>query len=171
MKRFLILFAALSLTIGTLWAQTPVQDGQDAAIDTSRFVPDESIAFAQYDTLSLEMDLYFPSDDAERHRCIIYSYGGGFIDDNQRNLETRRLCRQLADDGFVVVATNYRLGLRGVQFKGPLSMVKPLENAIKLAAEDVMKVTRYVLDYASELTVDPGQVVLMGSSAGAITSL
>lgn len=171
MKRFLILFAALSLTIATLWAQTPVQDGQDAAIDTSRFVPDESIAFAQYDTLSLEMDLYFPSDDAERHRCIIYSYGGGFIADNQRNLETRRLCRQLADDGFVVVATNYRLGLRGVQFKGPLSMVKPLENAIKLAAEDVMKVTRYVLDYASELTVDPGQVVLMGSSAGAITSL
>ena len=119
MKRFLILFAALSLTIGTLWAQTPVQDGQDAAIDTSRFVPDESIAFAQYDTLSLEMDLYFPSDDAERHRCIIYSYGGGFIEDNQRNLETRRLCRQLADDGFVVVATNYRLGCAVFSSKGP----------------------------------------------------
>ena len=50
-------------------------------------------------------------------------------------------------------------------------MAKPLENAIQLAAEDVMKVTRYVLDYASELCVDPWKIILMGSSAGAIASL
>ena len=209
MKRFLLFIAAISLTFGTLRAQTPgqaaapaadsaaasvmpgsdtvsvmpaapaadsavasVMPGRDrASVDTTRFVPDESIAFAQYDTLTLEMDLYFPTDDAEQHRCIIYSYGGGFIDNNQRHIETRALCRRLADDGFVVVATNYRLGLRGVQFKGPASMVKPLEEAIRMATEDVMKVTRYVLDYASELTVDPAQVILIGSSAGAITSL
>jgi len=195
MKRFLLFIAAISLTFGTLRAQTPgqaaapaadsaaasvmpgadtvsVMPGRDrASVDTTRFVPDESIAFAQYDTLTLEMDLYFPTDDAEQHRCIIYTYGGGFVDNNQRHIETRALCRRLADDGFVVVATNYRLGLRGVQFKGPASMVKPLEEAIRMATEDVMKVTRYVLDYASELTVDPAQVILIGSSAGAITSL
>ena len=131
MKRFLLFIAAISLTFGTLRAQTPGQAGGDAAVmpgsdtasvipgsdrasvDTTRFVPDESIAFAQYDTLTLEMDLYFPTDDAEQHRCIIYTYGGGFIDNNQRHIETRALCRRLADDGFVVVATNYRLGLRG----------------------------------------------------------
>ena len=163
MKRFLTFITAFCLTL-TLHAQ-------EAPIDSSAFQPDESIAFAQYDTLALEMDFYFPNDDAERHPCIIYSYGGGFIDNNQRHFDTRRLCRMLADDGFVVIATNYRLGLRGVQFKGPVSMVRPLENAIQMAAEDILKVTRYAVDYASELTVDPQQIILMGSSAGAITSL
>ena len=164
MKQLLIVFVASFLSLSLL-AQ------ENAPVDSSAFQPDESIAFAVYDDVTLEMDLYFPSDDAETHPCIIFSYGGGFVANNQRHFEIRRLCRQLAGDGFVVVASDYRLGLKGVQFKGPLSMVKPLENAIQLAAEDVMKVTRYVLDYAAELTVDPQQVILVGSSAGAITSL
>lgn len=167
MKRILTFLSVFCFSCTALLAQS--RDW--STVDTTRFVPDEVIAFAQYDTLALEMDIYFPTDDAERHRCIIYSYGGGFIDNNQRNISTRALCRRMADDGFVVVATNYRLGLKGVKFKGPVSMVKPLENAIRIAVEDVMKVTRYVLDYANELTVDREQVILMGSSAGAIASL
>ena len=165
MKRFFTLFVMCFLSLPAL-----AQDFS-ADIDSTRCHPDESIAFAQYDTLALEMDLYFPPDDAETHPCIIFSYGGGFVTNNQRHFEIRRLCRKIADDGFVVVASDYRLGLQGVQFKSPLSMVKPLENAIQMATEDVMKVTRYILDYAGELTVDPQQIILVGSSAGAITSL
>ena len=163
MKRFLTFFAAFCISLA-LYAQ-------EAPLDSAAFQPDESIAFAQYDTLSLEMDLYFPNDNAEKHPCIIFSYGGGFVEDNQRVFDTRYLCRKLAGDGFVVIASNYRLGLKGVQFKGVGSMVKPLENAIRLATEDVMKVTRYALDYASELTVDPARIILVGSSAGTMTSL
>ena len=189
MKRiltFLIVFLSFSFIVH---AETPgqargddgiipcldgnVMPGSDPAsqIDTLKIQPDESVTFAQYDTLALEMDFYFPKDDAESHPCIIYSYGGGFISDNQRHPETRVLCRKLADDGFVVIAANYRLGLKGVQFKGVVGMVKPLENAIRMATEDVMKVTRYALDYADELTVDPLRIILIGSSAGAISSL
>lgn len=163
MKRFLIFLAAFCLC-SALYAQK-------APIDSTRCQPDESIVFAQYDTLALEMDIYFPNDDAVAHPCIIYTYGGGFIMNTQRIFETRRLCRMLADDGYVVVATDYRLGMKGVKFKGAAAAVKPLENAIQLATEDVMKVTRYVLDYAPELTVDPLKIILMGSSAGAIVSL
>ena len=163
MKRILILILAICLGSALYAQQTPV--------DSTRWQPDESVAFAQYDTLALEMDFYFPNDDAETHPCIIYSYGGGFIMSNQRHIETRRLCRMLADDGYVVVAADYRLDLKGVRFKGPVSMVKPLEKAVLMAAEDVMKVTRYVLDYASELCVDPYRIILAGSSAGAIASL
>ena len=162
MKRFFSLLAALFFSLG-LYAQ-------EAPVDSSAFQPDETIAFAQYDTLALEMDLYFPADDAEAHPCIIFTYGGGFVTDNQRHYDTRKLCRMLSDDGFVVIATNYRLGLRGVQYKSVGGMIAPLENAIQQAAEDVMKVTRYVVDYADELTVNPLQIVLMGSSAGAISS-
>ena len=163
MKRFLSFFIVFLSFSFVCAAETP--------IDSTRCKPDESIAFAQYDTLVLEMDLYFPNDEAETHPCILFTYGGGFILNHQRHFETRRLCRMLADDGYVVVATDYRLGLKGVKFKGPASMAKPLEQAVQLAAEDVMKVTRYVLDYAPELCVDPRQITLVGSSAGAIASL
>ena len=157
MKRILLLLSGLCLSALAALGQTPG--------------PDESIAFAQYDTLVLQMDLYFPCDDAEQHPCILYTYGGGFVADNQRSENTRHLCRRLADDGYVVVATNYRLGLRGVQFKNAAKMVKPLENAVQMAAEDILKVTRYVFDYATELSVDPYRIILVGSSAGAIASL
>ena len=182
MKQILILFSLLCFTTVISSAANPpdrhsrLEPTRHSRLDrespdSTRWQPDEAIAFAQYDTLALEMDFYFPADEAESHDCIIYTYGGGFLSNNQRHIETRRLCRQLADDGFVVIATDYRLGLLGVQFKGPLSMIQPLENAVRMATEDVFKVTRYVLDYASELTVDPHRIILMGSSAGAITSL
>ena len=135
MKRILTILLALCLG-SALYAQV-------APLDSTRCQPDESIPFAQYDTLTLEMDLYFPHDEAETHPCIIYTYGGGFIMNTQRIFETRQLCRMLADDGYVVVASDYRLGLKGVQFKGALSMIKPLDHAIQLAVEDVMKVTRF----------------------------
>ena len=166
MNRFLILAAILFSSAFTI-----SNPDSAAQADTSRYHPDESVAFARYDTLSLEMDFYFPSDDAEEHPCIIFSYGGGFIHNNQRSSETRALCRMFADRGYVVVASDYRLGLKGVRFKGAAAMVKPLENAIQLAAEDIFKVTRYVFDHAPELTVDPLKIILIGSSAGAITSL
>ena len=174
MKRILSLLAFVCLIVFTSYAGVPAERRSlydRESPDSTRFQPDESIAFAVYDTLTLEMDLYFPADDAGSHRCIIYSYGGGFKDDNQRHRETRELCRRFADDGFVVLAANYRLGLRDASYKGVSGMVKPLENSIADAVEDVMKVTRYVIDYAGELTVDPSQIILMGSSAGAITSL
>lgn len=168
MKRFLILFAALALSVGALSGQTP---GQASHPDTTRFQPDESRIFARYDTLALAMDIYFPEDDAPRRPCIIYSYGGGFIHRNQRHFDTRKLCRMLADEGYVVIASDYRLGLQGVQYSGAVGMVRPLENAILMATEDVMKVTRHALDFAPELGVDPLRIILMGSSAGAIASL
>lgn len=166
MKRISIFFTLLCLTASQLAAQESA-----AAADTARFRPDTTIAFARYDTLALSMDLYLPTGEAGPHRCIIYSYGGGFIDNNQRHIETRALCRQLADDGYVVVASDYRLGLRGVSFKNPARMVKPLENAVRMAAEDVMCITRYVIDHAAALDVDPDRIILVGSSAGAVTSL
>lgn len=55
MKQIYSLFALLCFTLVPIWAQTPA--------DSTRWKPDESVAFAQYDTLALEMDLYFPADD------------------------------------------------------------------------------------------------------------
>lgn len=133
--------------------------------------PDFSVPFATSETDTLSIDFYMPADSAETHYCIIFSYGGGFVDNNRKDSSTIRFCRRLAEDGYVAVATDYRLGLKGVKMNGVLSMVKPLRAAVGMAAEDVLKVTALVLDNASEWKIRPDGIILCGASAGAITSL
>lgn len=157
MKKLFISFV-LILAAGSLMSAQP--QGADC-----------SVPFASYDGTDLELDIYFPTDNNARHWCIIYSYGGGFINDNQRTGSNVRFCRQLADSGYVVVASTYRLGLKGVKMKSKLGMVKPMSDAINMACEDVFKATAYVLENAGRLRIRPDGIILCGSSAGAITSL
>ena len=72
---------------------------------------DRSVVFATVDTSVLAMDLYLPDAEKANGRCVIYSYGGGFIDNNQRSESNQTFCRALADEGYLVAATDYSLGL------------------------------------------------------------
>ena len=132
---------------------------------------DMEVAFAARDTCELSMDVYFPNDDLEKHPCIVFVYGGGFIQNNQREKGNVRFCRRMADAGYVTVATDYRLGLKGVKNKGLLSMANNLDKAIKMSTEDLFSTVQYLITYADELCIDPSQIILVGSSAGAITAL
>lgn len=133
--------------------------------------PDRSVVFAEYGNQELSMDVYMPGDGLDEHYCIIFAYGGGFKDNNQKSDGTVEFCRKLADDGYVAVAIDYRLGLKDVKMKGVASMVKPLENAVAMAAEDMLKAVGFILDNAQEMKVRADGIVLCGSSAGAITAL
>ncbi|MBR6269781.1 MAG: alpha/beta hydrolase [Bacteroidales bacterium] len=132
---------------------------------------DKSVVFATVDTTVLGMDIYLPKPGKVNGRCVIYSYGGGFIENNQRATSTQDFCRRLADDGYFVAAIDYRLGLKGVKMNGVLSMVKPLMNAVQMAAEDLFRAVNCILDNAPRWGIDPESIILCGSSAGAITSL
>lgn len=136
------------------------------------YEPDRTVVYAQVDTAVLGMDLYIPKDDAQLHKCVIFSYGGGFMDNNQKSKITRTFCRTLADDGIFAIAIDYRLGLKGFNAKGgPLTMIKPVDNSIRMATEDLFRAVNCVLDHAAEWHIDPDCIILCGSSAGAIMSL
>lgn len=169
-----ILFTALAA-----WAQdadtTLVPRGQVKPGKDSIALPpvtwDMEVAFATRDTCTLSMDIYFPKDDKEKHPCVLFVYGGGFIQNNQKEASVRRYCRRLADAGFVAVATDYRLGLKGVKNSSLMQMADNLDRAIQLSTEDLFSAVEYLITYADELCIDPSQIILAGSSAGAITVL
>ena len=170
-----ILFTALAA-----WAQhadtTLVPRGQVKPEKDSIALPpapewDMEVTFASRDTCSLSMDIYFPKDDNEKHPCVLFVYGGGFVQNNLRARSNRIFCRQMADAGYVTCAVDYRLGLKGVKASSPLSMVDNMDIAVHMATEDLFSAVKYVLDYADELTVDPSKIITIGSSAGAITVL
>ena len=157
MKKFL-LFLAFILTAAT-------------CLDAQETTCDFTIPYVQRDTGSLVMDVYIPAAPAEKNPCLIYVYGGGFVDNNLRSSFSLELCRRFADAGYVTLAIDYRLGLKGVRFKNVLQMAGPVEDAVKMASEDLFSAVEYLLNHSEELKVDTSRVLLSGSSAGAITVL
>lgn len=152
-------------------AVTADSDASAAAADSAAAAPYTTYTYFSNETDTLVMDVYSPADDTISHRCIVWIYGGGFKDNNLRSASARKFCTKLASDGFVVCAIDYRLGLKGYVMKGKAAMVKPLLKSVEMATEDCFRATRYIIDNAASLRVDPGSIVLIGSSAGAITAL
>ena len=132
---------------------------------------DTSVQFAERDTCTLSMDLYMPNDTCAVHPCVIFVYGGGFVQNNQRTDYVTKYCRRLADAGFVTAATDYRLGLKGVKSNSVLKLAKNLDVALQASTEDLFSAVKYIIDNSDKLGVDPSQIILIGSSAGAMTVL
>ena len=136
--------------------------------------PDETFPFAQRDSTTLYMDVYYPADGSEmtvdgvNKPTILYVFGGGFKAGRRDTPTAREWFRLLTDEGFTVVAIDYRLGLKEVEGMGKLN---DIYNAIQVAVEDLFSATKYILDNAEEVDIDPSSLVIAGSSAGAITVL
>ena len=130
----------------------------------------QTYQYAERDTLQLYMDFYSPEKVHDSTICLVYVFGGGFIRGHRDGAFEKAYFKQVVDEGFQVAAIDYRLGLRGVK---NLSIFhsEPLENAINMATEDAISAISYLLNHAGELKVNKDYIVMIGSSAGAITSL
>ena len=126
--------------------------------------------YAERDTLQLYLDFYSPAHVHDSTICVVYVFGGGFIRGNRDGEFEKGYFKQLVDEGFQVAAIDYRLGLKGAK---NLSIFhsEPLEIAINWATEDAITAIAYLLDHAAELKVNKDYIMMVGSSAGAITSL
>ena len=136
--------------------------------------PDETFLFAEKDSCKLYMDVYYPADGSEmtvdgvNKPTILYVFGGGFKAGRRDTPTARNWFRLLTDEGFTVAAIDYRLGLKD---KEGMGTIRDVYDAIQLAVEDLFSATKYILDNAEEVDIDPSSLVIAGSSAGAITVL
>ena len=60
----------------------------------------------------------------------------------------------MTDNGYRVIAIDYRLGLKGTRSVG-IAQVDLLDNAIHIAVEDLFSATNYIIENAECLNVDP----------------
>ncbi len=126
--------------------------------------------YAERDTQQLALDIYFPENPLPQKRCIVYIFGGGFMSGARTEPKVTKYAQQMSERGYVVAAIDYRLGLKGVKSVG-ISSVKTLRNAIDMAVEDCASAVAFLLAHADEFGIDSTQIILVGSSAGAITAL
>lgn len=130
----------------------------------------KSYQFAQRDTCSLWMDVYQPVGSPSKNTCLLYVFGGGFVMGSRTDKHNVDFFESMSHRGYTVVAIDYRLGLKGVENVSPLNP-KPAFEAVRIATEDLVSATHYILEHHVALSIDPKRIVLMGSSAGAITVL
>ena len=162
-------------TILTLLLLLPALYGS-AAAPVPEITPDATYMFIRRDTGELFMDVYEPAKESQTMICgktkptIVFMFGGGFIDGSRDSQVYHKWFKDMTGNGYRIVSIDYRLGLRGQKSVGVLQ-VKPLENAIRMAVEDLYSAILYILDNADTMGIEPDNIVLSGSSAGAISVL
>lgn len=138
--------------------------------------PDETYMFAEKDSTQLFMDIYYPADGSETtvegvtKPTVLYVFGGGFKGGKRDSRSAQRWFKLLADEGYTILAVDYRLGLKDVTKMG-VAQASLLYKAIQMAVEDVFSATDFIITNAETLGINPSEIIISGSSAGAITAL
>ncbi len=131
----------------------------------------DTLLYAVTDGEELWMDIYrSDSITMEPRPCLLFVFGGGFKEGERDAKEYQPYFDYFASRGFAVVSIDYRLAMKGEKAPGIFN-IKPLQNAIEMAVVDLYSATRYLIDHADVLGIDPGRIIISGSSAGAITVL
>lgn len=136
--------------------------------------PDGTYLYEQRDTCDLYMDVYNPAKGSGttfmgmEKPTVIFMFGGGFIRGTRDDESYNSWFRMLTDNGYRVISIDYRLGLKGSKKVG-IAQVNVLDKAIHMAVEDLFSATNFIIDNADQLGVDPSNMVISGSSAGAIS--
>ena len=129
----------------------------------------------------LYLDIYNPAPgsrttiDGKEKPTVLFVFGGGFISGTRNDPYYLPWFKLMTDAGYRVISTDYRLGLKGVEMKfGIFNLIKSAKStiaAVDMGIEDVFTAVKYLSDNADELGLDMGNIVLAGSSAGAMISL
>ena len=118
---------------------------------------------------------HYRAEGEGAHPCLLFAFGGGFSHGNRADARYMPYFEMLLSQGFDVVSIDYRLGMAYTNDReggvGPLEGAKVMYRAVNYAAEDVLRATKYIVDNASTLGIDPSLIVASGSSAGAIAVL
>lgn len=162
MKRIIILLASIVICTMTATAQNDLLS------------PDGTYLYHRQDTCDLFMDVYEPADGSEetymgmKKPAVIFMFGGGFIRGTRDDESYNSWFRMMAENGYRVISIDYRLGLKGSSKVG-IAQVNVLDKAIHMAVEDLFAATNFIIENADQLEVDPSNIVICGSSAGAIS--
>ncbi len=164
MKNNLLILLTLLLSGLQLTAQSQIEN----KIDKQTFI------YAVKGNDTLRLDKYDIPEITGDKPCIIFVFGGGFVNGERNNDFNSEYMKRLAQNGCVAIAIDYRLGMKNVKKKkieNPMEFVNMLENTINIAVEDLFDATSYVLSKAQEWNIDPEKIIANGSSAGAVTVL
>lgn len=76
----------------------------------------ESYAYVERDS-TLYLDVYQPAGIPNGY-TVVHMFGGGYYTGSRRHPWDSAYCRQLTENGYTVVALDYRLGMKNLKTSG-----------------------------------------------------
>jgi len=115
--------------------------------------------------IDLSMDIYEPVGDTLTHRpVIVFAHTGSFFSGHNELDDVVDLAISAAKRGYVAVCINYRLGLNVLS-------TYSAERALYRAVQDGGAAIRYLREYSDEMRINPENIFMWGTSAGAFLGL
>lgn len=143
-----------------LWTNSPYSDAPYIEVLGKGMVK----SFNDPELMDLNLDIYYPKTDVFKNRpLVMLIHGGAFYIGSKESAAERSLATSLAKRGYLVASIDYRLGFRPVPSDIELSAYR--------AVQDAHAALRYLAHNAKGLGIDPDQVYVGGTSAGAVASL
>ncbi len=145
-----------------------------ASAQNTYLEPDGTYIYEQRDTCDLFMDVYNPAKGSKttfmgvQKPTVVFMFGGGFIQGRRDDESYNSWFRMLTENGYRVISIDYRLGLKGSSKVG-IAQVNVLDKAIHMAVEDLFSATNFMIENADQLGIETDNIVISGSSAGAIS--
>lgn len=134
----------------------------------------ETHPFVERDS-TLYLDVHKPAVQRADKAAVLAVFGGGFFTGKRDDAYQSALADSLVERGFTVISIDYRLGMKDSLMVAENSKLMKLDRlfqyCIDIATEDCAAAVAWTVSHAQELDIDPGKIILTGSSAGAITVL
>lgn len=116
-------------------------------------------------------DVYRPASDPASCRVgVVWVHGGGFTQASRDSPAERAWGTALARRGYVALSIDYRLG-SGEPFGLDQATTPDRQAVVAGAIADAQAALDRTRSSAADLGVDPGRIVIGGTSAGAMTAL
>jgi pimeloyl-ACP methyl ester carboxylesterase len=143
-----------------LWTRSPYSDDPYITTLSKGLIK----SFNDPELMDLKLDIYYPKVDTFKNRpLVMLIHGGAFYIGSKESAAERSLATTLAKSGYLVASIDYRLGFRLTPSDVELSAYR--------AVQDAHAALRFLAHNASGLGIDPQQVYVGGTSAGAVAAL
>jgi len=143
-----------------LWTNSPYSDDPYIEVLGKGLVK----SFNDPEIMNLNLDIYYPKTDVFKNRpLVMLIHGGAFYIGSKESAAEQSLATSLAKCGYLVASIDYRLGFK--------LLPSDLEMSGYRAVQDAHAALRYLAHNAKGLGIDPNQVYVGGTSAGAVASL
>ena len=120
--------------------------------------------FKDNEQLDLKLDLYFSrADSLKKKPVVMLIHGGAFYIGSKESACEQALAYALAKRGFFVASIDYRLGFKPT--------ATDIEMSAYRAIQDAHAALRFLAHHSPGIGLDPNQVYVGGTSAGAVASL
>lgn len=167
MKKFLIVFLFIS-SIFSLNSQCNGRYKENifTSIDISTHKFGENKTYLNINQ-DLFLDVYKPVlDTFSKRPCIVFCFGGAFIQGSRVSPELVYMATELAKKGYVCASIDYRLD-NALNLLNSLSSTK----AVIRAVQDAKAAIRFLKSKSDSLQIDTTQIFIGGTSAGGVTAM